>query len=83
MSFRASTLPCNDTDSTFSFLVGVDWGFSGNGQLGIGFHGVIAAGEKAPARSTTDDDPAYTVSVFQARPDKFSFAVPIKFSYWF
>lgn len=74
MIFRASTLPCNDTDPTFSFLVGVDWGFSGNGQLGIGFHGVIA-GADAPSRSATDDDPAYTASVFHARPNKFS--------YWF
>ncbi|MDE6719879.1 MAG: hypothetical protein K2J68_08505 [Treponemataceae bacterium] len=80
--FRAM-LPGNKVDPIYSFLVGVDWGFSGNGQLGIGFQGVIAAGEKAPARSATDDDPAYTASVFQARPDKFSFAVPIKFSYWF
>ncbi|MDE5775874.1 MAG: hypothetical protein K2H67_03225 [Treponemataceae bacterium] len=80
--FRAM-LPGNKVDPIYSFLVGVDWGFSGNGQLGIGFQGVIAAGEKAPARSATDDDPDYTASVFQARPDKFSFAVPIKFSYWF
>ena len=80
--FRAM-LPGDKVDPIYSFLVGVDWGFSGNGQLGIGFQGVIAAGEKAPARSATDDDPAYTASVFKARPDKFSFAVPIKFSYWF
>ena len=80
--FRAM-LPGNKVDPIYSFLVGVDWGFSSSGQLGIGFQGVIAAGENAPARSATDDDPAYTASVFQARPDKFSFAVPIKFSYWF
>lgn len=79
--FRAM-LPGNKLDPIFSFLVGVDWGFSSNGQLGIGFQGVIA-GKDAPARSATDDDPVYTASVFNARQDKFSWAVPIKFSYWF
>ena len=79
--FRA-LLPGNKIDPIFSFLVGVDWGFSGNGQLGIGFQGVIA-GKTSPARSATDDDPVYTASVFPAQRNKFSFAVPIKFAYWF
>ena len=39
--FRAM-LPGNKVDPIFSFLVGVDWAFSGTGQLGIGFKGVIA-----------------------------------------
>ena len=79
--FRA-LLPSSKIDPIFSFLVGVDWGFSGNGQLGIGFQGVIA-GKTSPARSATDDDPVYTASVFPAQQNKFSFAVPIKFAYWF
>ena len=79
--FRA-LLPGNKIDPIFSFLVGVDWGFSSNGQLGIGFQGVIA-GKTSPARNATDDDPMYTASVFPAQQNKFSFAVPIKFSYWF
>ena len=70
--FRA-LLPCNDADPTFSFLVGLDYNFSGNGQLGIGFQGLIA-GEKSPKPKAC---------VFPAKTDKFSFAVPIKFAYWF
>ena len=74
-------LPGNDIDPIFSFTVGFDYNFSGNGMFGIGFQGVIA-GENAPAASS-GDDPARTASVFPARPDKFSWAVPIRFSYWF
>ena len=75
-------LPGNDIDPIFSFTVGFDYNFSGNGMFGIGFQGVIA-GENAPAASSGDTEPARTASVFPARPDKFSWAVPIRFSYWF
>ena len=74
-------LPCNDIDPIFSFVVGLDYNFSSNGMLGIGFQGVIA-GANYPAVGE-NGNPARTASVFPARPDKFSWAVPIRFSYWF
>ena len=59
-------------DPAFSFLVGLDWGFSGNGQLGIGFQG-----------STNGYGILAGSGYIAPADDSFSWAVPLKFSYWF
>ena len=59
-------------DPVFSFLVGLGWGFSSNGSLGIGFQG------------TTTGHGFNGEGAFEAAKDKaFCWAVPITFSYWF
>ena len=62
----------NADDPAFSFLVGLDWGFSGNGQLGIGFQG-----------STNGYGILAGSGYIAPADDSFSWAVPLKFSYWF
>ena len=59
-------------DPAFSFLVGLDWGFSGNGQLGIGFQG-----------STNGYGILAGSGYIAPADDSFSWAVPLKFGYWF
>ena len=59
-------------DPAFSFLVGLDWGFSGNGQLGIGFQG-----------STNGYGILAGSDYIAPADDSFSWAVPLKFGYWF
>ena len=59
-------------DHYISFLVGLGWGFSSNGSIGIGFQATTGGlgfnGEGA---------------ITAAKSDAFCFAVPVTFSYWF
>ena len=62
-----------EADKTqLSFMVGIDYNFSGNGQLGIGFQG-------------TTEGKGFTAGTgFKPyKGDSFCWAVPVKFGYWF
>ena len=65
-----------DPKPQFSFLVGLDWAFSSNGQLGIGFEGSTGAcGILANANSG--------IAPAKDKDNAFCWAVPLKFGYWF
>ncbi|MDE6068737.1 MAG: hypothetical protein K2F89_07305, partial [Treponemataceae bacterium] len=60
-----------EADKTqLSFMVGIDYNFSGNGQLGIGFQG-------------TTEGKGFSGGFDPYKGDSFCWAVPVKFGYWF
>ena len=60
-----------EADKTqLSFMVGIDYNFSGNGQLGIGFQG-------------TTEGKGFSGGFDPYKSDSFCWAVPVKFGYWF
>ena len=71
-------LLAND-DAVFSFLIGLGWGFSSNGSIGIGFQGTTNGWGFNP-QTDPDADPKV---ITPAKADAFCWAVPISFSYSF
>ena len=61
-----------DNEHWISFMVGLNWAMSSNGEMGIGFQG-----------TTNGNGFIGDGGLKAAKSDAFCFAVPIRFGLWF